>query len=78
MMFGTLQALRQRGCLEACPTGALVRTEFDTVYVRRTSAMAAAFCVPACPFGVIDRVPRKAPRVGTAHKVHPLLRPSQR
>ena len=43
------------GCLDACPTGALVRTEFDTVIVQPDVCNGCGYCVPACPFGVIDR-----------------------
>src|SRR5947209_3079905 len=43
------------GCLEACPTGAIVRTEFDTVYVQPDVCNGCGYCVMACPFGVIDR-----------------------
>jgi formate dehydrogenase iron-sulfur subunit len=43
------------GCLEACPTGAIVRTEFDTVYVQPDVCNGCGYCVSACPFGVIDR-----------------------
>lgn len=41
-------------CLEACPTGALFRTEFDTVVVQQDICNGCGYCVPACPFGVID------------------------
>jgi formate dehydrogenase iron-sulfur subunit len=41
-------------CLEACPTGAIIRTEFDTVYVQQDVCNGCGYCVPACPFGVID------------------------
>ncbi len=44
------------GCLEACPTGSLVRTEFDTVYVQPDVCNGCGYCVTACPFGVIDRL----------------------
>jgi formate dehydrogenase iron-sulfur subunit len=44
------------GCLEACPTGAIVRTEFDTVFVQPDVCNGCGYCVVACPFGVIDRV----------------------
>ncbi len=40
-------------CLEACPTGSLIRTEFDTVYVQQDVCNGCGYCVPACPFGVV-------------------------
>jgi formate dehydrogenase iron-sulfur subunit len=43
------------GCLDACPTGALIRTEFETVIVQADVCNGCGYCVPACPFGVIDR-----------------------
>jgi formate dehydrogenase iron-sulfur subunit len=42
-------------CLDVCPTGALVRTEFGTVIVQPDICNGCAYCVSACPFGVIDR-----------------------
>jgi formate dehydrogenase iron-sulfur subunit len=42
-------------CLEVCPTGALFRTEFDTVVVQADICNGCGYCVSACPFGVIDR-----------------------
>jgi len=42
-------------CQEACPTGALIRTEFDTVYVQQDICNGCGYCVVACPFGVIAR-----------------------
>ena len=42
-------------CLEVCPTGALFRTEFDTVVVQPDICNGCGYCVPACPFGVLDR-----------------------
>jgi formate dehydrogenase iron-sulfur subunit len=44
------------GCLDACPTGALVRTEFETVILQPDVCNGCGYCVPACPFGVVDRV----------------------
>jgi formate dehydrogenase iron-sulfur subunit len=43
------------GCLDACPTGALIRTEFDTVVLQPDVCNGCGYCVPACPFGVVDR-----------------------
>jgi formate dehydrogenase iron-sulfur subunit len=40
------------GCLEACPTGAIVRTEFGTVVIQDEICNGCGYCVPACPFGV--------------------------
>ena len=45
------------GCLEACPTGAIVRTEFGGVFVQPDVCNGCAYCVVACPFGVIERNP---------------------
>ena len=42
-------------CLEVCPTGALFRTEFGTVVVQEDICNGCGYCVPACPFGVIDK-----------------------
>ncbi|HLH38999.1 MAG TPA: 4Fe-4S dicluster domain-containing protein [Bryobacteraceae bacterium] len=43
------------GCLEACPTGAILRTEFGSVYVQPDVCNGCGYCVVCCPFGVIDR-----------------------
>jgi formate dehydrogenase iron-sulfur subunit len=43
------------GCLESCPTGAIIRTEFDSVYVQPDICNGCGYCVINCPFGVIDR-----------------------
>jgi formate dehydrogenase iron-sulfur subunit len=43
------------GCMDACPTGALVRTEFETVIVQADICNGCGYCIPSCPFGVIDR-----------------------
>ncbi len=43
------------GCLDVCPTGALFRTEFGTVVVQDDVCNGCGYCVPSCPFGVIDK-----------------------
>ena len=43
------------GCLDACPTGALIRTEFQTVFLQPEVCNGCGYCIPACPFGVVDR-----------------------
>ena len=47
-------------CLDVCPTGSLIRTEFGTVVVQEDICNGCGYCVPACPFGVLDR--RHLPR----------------
>jgi formate dehydrogenase iron-sulfur subunit len=42
-------------CLDVCPTGALFRTEFGTVVVQSDICNGCGYCVPACPYGVIDQ-----------------------
>jgi len=42
-------------CLDVCPTGALFRTEFGTVVVQSDVCNGCGYCVPACPYGVIER-----------------------
>ena len=44
------------GCLDACPTGSLIRTEFDTVVLQPDVCNGCGYCVPSCPFGVVNRV----------------------
>ena len=45
----------EAGCLEACPTGSIVRTEFGSVYVQPDVCNGCGYCVVACPFGVVER-----------------------
>jgi formate dehydrogenase iron-sulfur subunit len=47
-------------CLDVCPTGALFRTELGTVVVQDDVCNGCGYCVPACPFGVIERRERPA------------------
>ena len=43
------------GCMENCPTGSIIRTEFGSVYVQPDICNGCGYCVSGCPFGVIDR-----------------------
>jgi formate dehydrogenase iron-sulfur subunit len=42
-------------CLDVCPTGSLFRTEFGTVVVQEDVCNGCGYCIPACPYGVIDQ-----------------------
>lgn len=55
-------------CLEVCPTGAIVRTEFDTVYIQQPVCNGCRNCVSACPFGVIHMSGLENVGKGTAKK----------
>ena len=55
MMSDVCKHCQTAGCLESCPTGAIVRTEFDSVYVQPDICNGCGYCITGCPFGVIDR-----------------------
>jgi formate dehydrogenase iron-sulfur subunit len=55
LMSDVCKHCQRAGCLEACPTGAIVRTEFDTVFVQPDVCNGCGYCIVGCPFGVIDR-----------------------
>jgi formate dehydrogenase iron-sulfur subunit len=58
----------EAGCLEACPTGSIIRTETGTVFVQDDVCNGCGYCVVSCPFGVIDRRPAPLPDAGGAFK----------
>ncbi|HMA34220.1 MAG TPA: 4Fe-4S dicluster domain-containing protein [Chloroflexia bacterium] len=51
------------GCLQACPTGAIIRTEFNTVVIQEDVCNGCGYCVPACPFGVVELAALPVPAV---------------
>jgi formate dehydrogenase iron-sulfur subunit len=55
MMSNVCKHCTHAGCLDVCPTGALFRTEFGTVVVQDDICNGCGYCIPACPYGVIDR-----------------------
>jgi formate dehydrogenase iron-sulfur subunit len=64
MMSDVCKHCVRAGCLEVCPTGAIIRTEFDTVVIQSDVCNGCRDCIAACPFGVIDMNPVS----GTAQK----------
>jgi len=54
MMSDVCKHCHHAPCMEACPTGALFKTEFDTVVVQQDICNGCGYCVPACPFGVVE------------------------
>ncbi len=54
MLSDVCKHCARAACLEACPTGALFRTEFGTVVVQQDICNGCGYCVPACPFGVVE------------------------
>jgi formate dehydrogenase iron-sulfur subunit len=54
MMSDVCKHCVRAGCLEVCPTGAIIRTEFDSVYIQQDTCNGCRACLAACPFGVVD------------------------
>ena len=53
MMSDVCKHCVEAPCLEVCPTGAIIRTEFDTVVIQSDTCNGCRACIAACPFGVI-------------------------
>jgi formate dehydrogenase iron-sulfur subunit len=51
-------------CQQAYPTGAIIHNELDNVHIQPDICNGCAYCIAACPFGVITR----ASFDGHAHK----------
>src|SRR5919206_1640662 len=54
MMSDVCKHCVDAACLEVCPTGAIIRTEFDTVVIQADVCNGCRDCIGACPFGVIE------------------------
>jgi formate dehydrogenase iron-sulfur subunit len=64
MMSDVCKHCQQASCMEVCPTGAIIRTEFDTVFIQQDVCNGCRDCIAACPYNVIgfdeqDGVARK-------------------
>ncbi len=54
MMSDVCKHCTHAGCLEACPTGAIIRNEFGNVFIQPDVCNGCGYCVVSCPFGVVD------------------------
>jgi len=45
--------------MDVCPTGAIIRTEFDTVFIQQDVCNGCRACIAACPYDVIDIDPER-------------------
>jgi formate dehydrogenase iron-sulfur subunit len=54
MMSDVCKHCQRASCLEVCPTGAIIRTEFDTVFIQPDVCNGCRDCIAACPYGVIE------------------------
>ena len=64
MMSDVCKHCKHASCMEVCPTGAIIRTEFDTVFIQQDVCNGCRNCIAACPYGVIGM----NQQTGTAHK----------
>jgi formate dehydrogenase iron-sulfur subunit len=54
LMSDVCKHCKHASCLEVCPTGAIIRTEFDTVFIQEDVCNGCRDCIAACPYDVID------------------------
>src|SRR5438128_9020911 len=64
MLSDVCKHCQQASCMEVCPTNAIVRTEFDTVFIQQSVCNGCRNCISACPYAVIGF----NEQTGTAHK----------
>ena len=53
MMSDVCKHCAEASCMEVCPTNAIIRTEFDTVYIQPDVCNGCRDCIAACPYHVI-------------------------
>ncbi len=72
LMSDVCKHCAQAGCLEACPTGAIYRTEYGTVDINQDVCNGCRYCVVVVP---VRRGDASTTTTGTCHQVHLLQRP---
>jgi formate dehydrogenase iron-sulfur subunit len=67
MMSDVCKHCTNAGCMEACPTGAIIRNEFEDVFIQPDICNGCGYCVPSCPFGVVELIEKQViqPRFAT-------------
>jgi formate dehydrogenase iron-sulfur subunit len=53
MMSDVCKHCQHASCMDVCPTGAIIRTEFDTVFIQPDVCNGCRDCISACPYSVI-------------------------
>jgi formate dehydrogenase iron-sulfur subunit len=64
MMSDICKHCTHASCMEVCPTGAIVRTEYNTVLIQQDVCNGCRDCISACPYGAIGF----SAQTGTARK----------
>jgi formate dehydrogenase iron-sulfur subunit len=59
MMSDVCKHCSHASCMEVCPTGAIIRTEFDTVFIQPDVCNGCRDCISACPYSVIEMDPKR-------------------
>jgi formate dehydrogenase iron-sulfur subunit len=54
LMSDVCKHCKHASCMDVCPTGAIIRTEFDTVFIQKDVCNGCRNCIAACPYDVID------------------------
>jgi len=64
MMSDVCKHCQHASCMEVCPTNAIIKTEFDTVFIQQEVCNGCRNCIAACPYDVIGF----NQSTGTVHK----------
>jgi formate dehydrogenase iron-sulfur subunit len=54
LMSDVCKHCQHASCMDVCPTGAIIRTEFDTVFIQEDVCNGCRNCIAACPYDVIN------------------------